>query len=238
MDQDQQPKDQQQPEVGPQPVESTPVEQPIQPEMATPAESTPETGQSAAEPAQPAMSEPENTPTEAPEPLAQPSVVPEPVVAPTHDQAVEAPAAQDRGSRNFLAAFLMTVSLGYYGLHQVYLGRKVQGWIRFGLAIAAFPLMFVLVGFLIVPVLAIWAAVDFFMVYLGKRVDGEGKPLTASEHDKSWARIIFIVILVLYGLYIALVALGMMFGVLSGLQQRNNPMPSSTFPDYSTTRSY
>ena len=144
----------------------------------------------------------------APQPVAAP-------VAPPPRPSEQAPAKPSE-PRNFLVAFLMTISFGFYGLHQVYLGRKVQGWIRFGLALIAYPLSAVLVGLPILLVLSVWTAVDFFIVFF-KRTDGEGKPLTVTKRDALWAKVIFIVSIVVWGLYIATAVLVLSFLAASGI---------------------
>ena len=147
----------------------------------------------------PTPEQPMPDPTPAPQPVATP-------VAPPPRPSEQAP-AKPFEPRNFLVAFLLTISFGYYGLHQVYLGRKTQGWIRFGLAIVSMPLAPVLVGLPIILVLSVWALVDFFGVYLGKHIDGEGKPLAVTSRDALWAKIIFIVSIVVWALYIAAIGL-------------------------------
>lgn len=116
-------------------------------------------------------------------------------------------------SRNFLVAFLLELFLGYFGIHQIYLGRKTQGWTRFSLGIASFPLMVALVGFAIFVVLFAWAIVDFFLVYLGKKVDGEGNPLAVTARDALVAKVLFVFTLV----YSAFTILGLVLLALTGL---------------------
>lgn len=140
--------------------------------------------------------------------------------------------------RNFLVAMLMIISFGFFGLHQVYLGKKTQGWVRFALAILAYPLMLVLVGYLIMIVLAIWTVVDFFTLYLGKRIDADGQPLTTTSRDSAWSKTIFIVSLVVGALYTLLVVLGIIFVMATGLiADRYNSTPSD-LDYYSSDSSY
>lgn len=137
--------------------------------------------------------------------------------------------------RNRLVAFLLNLSLGYFGLHQVYLGNKTQGWVRFGLGVASFPLMIILVGFLIVPVLVVWQIVDFFLLQLSTKVDGEGQTLHASKRDASWQKGIFIAVIAVFLLQvfvgILLVATGIMAMNQNGFNGRFN-FDSSTDSSY------
>src|SRR5690606_2438395 len=91
--------------------------------------------------------------------------------------------------------------------HQLYLGRKKQAWIRFGLLVGVFPLfallflipsigiVAVILAALIVPILFLWGIVDIFKVYL-KRVDADGNPLQAGPRDTRATKIVFIVTIV------------------------------------------
>ncbi len=121
--------------------------------------------------------------------------------APTHPHHTANHVAPTEQRSRFVA-FLLNLMFGIAGVHQIYLGNKTQGWIRFGLFFAAFPLMVLLVGFLIFPVLWVWQVVDFFLLQLSTKTDGEGKPLHISKNDAAWQKVLFIVILVLNSLYL------------------------------------
>lgn len=160
--------------------------------------------------------EPATSPEEVPVPSPSTTEIP-PATPAAPEPAFVPPTPHE--PRNLLAALLLTSAFGYTGLHQVYLGRKTQGWIRFGLAIAAFPLAFILIGFFIVPVLSVWVIVDFFLVYF-QRKDGEGQPLAASPRDAFVTKLIFYATIVFTALYLLGGLLLFSLGALNGLQQK------------------
>lgn len=199
------------------------------------------------------QSEPTVEPTAESEPATEPE--PGPVVQPEASAPAGSPAdpkptlteapvsttttpvsPADSEPRNFLAAFLLTITFGYYGLNQVYLGNKTQGWVRFALAIVAFPLSIVLVGFIIMAVLGVWAIVDFFKIYLGKRVDSNGVPLATGSRDSVWAKFIFIAAIAGAALYIILFIIGFAFGVFANIQNKAMYDDPSYYYDSSTYR--
>lgn len=103
--------------------------------------------------------------------------------------------------RNFFAAFLLTSLGGYVGLRHFYLGAPKIGWLRAGLFIGGYLVMFgmlllgqpiiAFVGILAAFAAVIWAIIDFFYVYFVVKTDASGQPLIASAHDKKWAKIVF-----------------------------------------------
>lgn len=118
--------------------------------------------------------------------------------------------------RNLLAAMLLTLTVGTFGLHQLYLGRKTQGWIRFVLGfVAVIPI----IGFVFSIVLSVWAFVDFIKVYTG-HTDGDGQPLVATKRDAFAAKLIFILTMVLIGIILLGVILATIITVFSGVQNR------------------
>lgn len=148
------------------------------------------------------------------------------------------PSAIAAEPRNFLVAFLILMSFGVFGLHQVYLGNKTQGWVRFGLGIASIPLTIILVGFLILAVLGVWAVVDFFMLYLGKRVDGDGQALIAGSRDSNWARALFITVLAFSSLYILGVIAAIALGAFANFQYEYGSPSRDYYLDSSYTQEY
>lgn len=127
--------------------------------------------------------------------------------------------AANNGDRNFLAAFLLTMSFGGTGLHQLYLGRTTQAWIRF--------VMYLSIILTLVSV--IWGVVDFFKVYLGRK-DGEGKQLTGTARDFKAAKIIFWIYVTLMILYIVGVIIFVSLGMAASnsLQNDTNYLQMST----------
>lgn len=105
--------------------------------------------------------------------------------------------------RNLLAGFLLMYLFGLFGVHQLYLGRKKQAWIRLGMFLAALPLTVILVGVLFYFVLAVWWLIDYFKIYI-YRVDGQGQPLEATSRDERVLRIVFYGTIIATILYVAL----------------------------------
>lgn len=118
--------------------------------------------------------------------------------------------------RNLLAAMLLTITIGPWGLHQLYLGRKTQAWIRFALSfVAVIPF----IGFIVGIVLSVWAFVDFIRVYT-VHTDGNGQPLVATKRDAFVAKLLFILTLILVGIVVLGMVVGLIIAVFSGTQNR------------------
>lgn len=223
------------------PQEETPLNQPPSPDepivteadvvpQSDPTTDTPQTTEPAVEPA--AETEPltESQPAEPAYSTENQPATNAPIVSPTGPKSAvtDTPASATTAPvnpvghepRTFLAAFLLTLFFGYYGLNQVYLGNKTQGWVRFALGIAAFPLSIVFIGFIIMAVLGVWAIVDFFKIYLGKRVDGNGTPLTTNSRDSGWAKVFFIVTLAGTAINVILVVIGIASGAFVDIQNK------------------
>jgi predicted secreted protein len=109
--------------------------------------------------------------------------------------------------RNFLATFLLACYGGLLGLRHFYLGQKTLGLVRLGLFLAYFLFIILgsvvgsgvllLLGFLSLTVAYIWAIVDFFVVYLSVKTDADGQELTRTARDSKWAKVIFMVTVIL-----------------------------------------
>jgi len=159
-------------------------------------------------------------------------------------QATSPPAVQQdvtsNEPRSRLVAFLLNLSFGYAGIHQLYLGNKTQGWIRFGLAIAMYPLMIVFIGFLIAPVLFVWQVVDFFLLQFSTKTDADSQPLTVTNRDAAWQKGIFIVTLVICSLAFVVSFIAGMLGAFAHLQYRTTFDSNSINSDYPSgyTRSF
>ncbi|MDO8336586.1 MAG: TM2 domain-containing protein [Candidatus Saccharibacteria bacterium] len=118
--------------------------------------------------------------------------------------------------RNLLAAMLLTLSFGTFGLHQLYLGRKTQAWIRFALGfVALIPVL----GVIFSVVLGIWAFVDFITIYKG-HTDGDGQPLVATKRDAFTAKLLFILAMILIGIIVVGIVLATIIVAVSGIQHR------------------
>lgn len=124
----------------------------------------------------------------------------------------------DSEPRNFLVTFLLTCSFGPVGLRHFYLGNKLLGWIRTGLFLGGFVWLVIMLlvhqpalaflGFFATIAAVIWAAGDFFYVYFRVRSDANGQPLSITQRDKTWAKGIFIAILVLFIFSVILNSIG------------------------------
>lgn len=134
--------------------------------------------------------------------------------------------ARSAEPRNLLAALLLTLAFGTTGLHQLYLGRNKQAWIRFGLVIgisllALFAPVLAPIGgailLLAMPALFIWGIVDVFKIYLN-RVDADGNALEATSRDARVAKTIFIATIII-NVAIPVLALFMSFASISSYQQ-------------------
>ena len=81
-----------------------------------------------------------------------------------------APAAAPAGSKSKMAAGLLAIFLGAYGVHNFYLGNT-------GKAVAQL-LISLLSCFMLAPVSGIWALVEGIMILSGSiTTDGKGNPL-------------------------------------------------------------
>ncbi len=188
---------------------------------------------------------------QAPEPIVAPQSVTNteqlnhaPVVAVSDNSDGDSTPVTTSDPRNLLAAFVMLLSLGILGVHQLYLGRKVQGWIRFAIGtvimlIVFNPLLLIAMMYsqtlFIFPVLLlalvsfIWCVVDFFLIYF-KRKDAEGKNLTATDRDKKWVKILFIVTIVVATLCIVFNVMVAGVGIFNYFDSSNNFAPSGYPP--------
>ena len=149
------------------------------------------------------------------------------------------------GPRNFLAAFILTLSFGPLGLRHFYLGDKKLGWTRLGLFAGGYLLMavasvahigaLIIIAFLALFAAWIWALVDFFYVYNAVKTDADGQPLTITPRDKKWAKILYIGTIVASILaiifWVALTSL-IISQMPEGLNSRTNSSDSPSYQEF------
>ncbi len=157
-------------------------------------------------------------------------------------------ASSVKSTRVYLAMMLLAFFAGTTGLARVYRGDRSLGWGRFwtfigcivlGMISAALPALAILVG-LVEMGLGVWAIVDFFLLY-GTKTDATGKELQVTPYDKKFAKVLFIVFIVLLSLSVVGALISLIFwsavisGVMSGSLRTNNS--TYTAPSYNNSRS-
>ncbi len=130
---------------------------------------------------------------------------------PLQKQPVVETAVMNSNPRNFLVTFLLATFTGGLALRNFYVGDKKIGWLRLSLYVGGLIWAFLWflmgqfilgsVGYLAMAVAGVWAIVDFFIVYFKVRTDAEGQALTTTPRDMKWAKVIFLVTIILWGLY-------------------------------------
>lgn len=141
----------------------------------------------------------------------------EPVAPPLHSSSPVAPppllktAAKVRRSR--LAALLLTLLFGLFGVHQYYLGRVRQARLRLVLGIVGVLTSAIFIGFVILFGLLVWIMVDIFRLAFGSVTDAWGQPLLDDIVDRTWSRTVGILLLALMGVNILLFLAGVGMGL-------------------------
>ncbi len=97
------------------------------------------------------------------QPAPTPPVVPVAPVAPVH---IQQPVVQ-AASKSKLAAGLLALFLGGFGVHNFYLGHNGKGAVQLILGLS-------MVGWVIS---GIWAFIEMIMIFTGSLNDAEGQPL-------------------------------------------------------------
>lgn len=122
--------------------------------------------------------------------------------------------------RNRLAVLLLTTAFGSFGIHQLYLGNKTQGWVRLGVALASIPLTVIFIGFFTYLAMMIWALVDWFRIAFGDMKDSAGQSLVADEKDQLWVKRVAIITVAAVVLVVILNIVVIGLTAYSGIQQR------------------
>lgn len=140
--------------------------------------------------------------------------------------------------RNFLATFLLTIVFAPLGLRHFYLGDVRFGWIRSALFVGGILWMIAfgslnvvaltLVGWLAMMVAVIWGIVDFFYVYFNVRRDVHGRALVATALDRTFATVIFWVVIALAAAGLIATLVGLSLGQQAFDSWSNQQMPDSS----------
>ncbi|MBQ0051884.1 MAG: TM2 domain-containing protein, partial [Treponema sp.] len=80
-----------------------------------------------------------------------------------------------------LLLFFEWISFGFVGLHDFYVGKIMQGLVKFILRIAAFSVDEFSVKCLLLFIVGIWQLIDFIMIIMGVYKDKHGLPLKNSN---------------------------------------------------------
>jgi|GEM_PF-2369547 len=157
-------------------------------------------------------------------------------------------ASSVKSTRVYLAMMLLAFFAGPTGLARVYRGDRNLGWGRFwtfigcivlGMISAALPALALLVGLVEIG-LGVWGIVDFFLLN-GTKTDAMGKELLVTPYDKKFAKVLFIVFIVLLSLSVVGAIIGLIFwsAVLSGLMSGSLRTNNNTYntPSYNNSRS-
>jgi len=82
------------------------------------------------------------------------------------------------GAKSKMAAGLLAIFLGCYGIHNFYLGYTKKAVTQLVLTLVGYVLCCVIIGVIPVVGVAIWALVEGIMIFTGSiNVDGNGMPL-------------------------------------------------------------
>ena len=76
-----------------------------------------------------------------------------------------------------LAAGLLQIFLGQFGIGRFYLGDNKTAAIQLSLTVVGYVLAIVLVGFILIFGVAVWALIDGIMILTGSVRDQYGRPL-------------------------------------------------------------
>ncbi|EEW48832.1 TM2 domain protein [Corynebacterium efficiens YS-314] len=82
--------------------------------------------------------------------------------------------------KSMVLAAILALFLGHLGIHNFYLGYTRAGLAQLGLSIAGWVLAIVLIGFVFLFVVGVWALIDFILILMRSgrfRVDASGVPL-------------------------------------------------------------
>ena len=72
--------------------------------------------------------------------------------------------SEQTGSKSMLVAYLLWFFLGGFGAHRFYMGRTRSGFGMLGLCVGSLVLTMVVVGFIGLAALFVWAIVDAFLI--------------------------------------------------------------------------
>lgn len=82
-------------------------------------------------------------------------------------------------AKSKIAAGLLAIFLGQFGVHNFYLGYTTKAVIQLVMTLVGYVLCCIFIGFFLVMATSIWGLVEGIMILAGKiNVDGNGIPLT------------------------------------------------------------
>lgn len=82
------------------------------------------------------------------------------------------------GAKSKMAAGLLAIFLGCYGIHNFYLGYTKKAVTQLVLTLVGYVLCCIFIGIFLVAGVGIWALVEGIMIFTGSiNVDGNGMPL-------------------------------------------------------------
>lgn len=92
--------------------------------------------------------------------------------------AVQQSAIVSADAKSKMAAGLLGIFLGGYGVHNFYLGYTVKAIIQLSITILGILTSCIYIGFLLIPAASIWGLVEGILILTGSiKVDGKGNPL-------------------------------------------------------------
>lgn len=127
---------------------------------------------------QPNFQQPGYPPQGYPQPGYPPQGYPQPGYPQPQFQQPGYPVGYARKSK--ILAAVLAFFLGYLGVHNFYLGYKTRAFWQLGLFLAGCCLFFLIIPILFIPVVYVWAFVEFVMILAGGgqfRTDANGVPL-------------------------------------------------------------
>lgn len=77
-------------------------------------------------------------------------------------------------NKNWIAAVLLCFFLGALGVHRFYVGKTGSGIAQLVLSLVGWATAVIVVGFIPLAIVGVWAFVDFIMILVGKFKDVEG----------------------------------------------------------------
>lgn len=98
----------------------------------------------------------------------------------THGYGVPSQVPLGYSQKNWLVAALLAFFLGTFGVHNFYLGYTRKATVQLVITLISYVTMIVLVGFIGLGVVALWAFVEFVMILVGAGSydhDANGYPL-------------------------------------------------------------
>ncbi|CAM3993744.1 TM2 domain-containing protein [Corynebacterium frankenforstense] len=85
-----------------------------------------------------------------------------------------------QGPKNQLAAGLLGIFLGQFGVHNFYLGHKERAITQLAITVVGYITVFIFIGYLLLAITWIWGVAEGIMILAGTenyRRDADGVPL-------------------------------------------------------------